>query len=146
MRPGQQWPRKLLDSLWARARGAVAPSMRPGQQWPRKRFQNLGAGDCWHTPPSMRPGQQWPRKPQSIMWAITQGQTTFNEAGATMAPETYFNPETLIMFHDPSMRPGQQWPRKQRRIALTISIDSTFNEAGATMAPETSRALALDRF
>ena len=112
MRPGQQWPRKLSRSFPAGGMVLTA-SMRPGQQWPRKlpapRRPHEGLTDA-----SMRPGQQWPRKPSG---GGSRGGPArcFNEAGATMAPETF--PLTAIDVHDvlASMRPGQQWPRKLPR-------------------------------
>ena len=36
----------------------------------------------------------------------------FNEAGATMAPETSDRQQAMAAPPRTSMRPGQQWPRK----------------------------------
>ena len=64
----------------------------------------------------------------------------FNEAGATMAPETMRDlRENLLQVRAASMRPGQQWPRKRFRALMLPPGSLCFNEAGATMAPETAR-------
>ena len=65
----------------------VRPSMRPGQQWPRKLARPAPRALGGAFDPSMRPGQQWPRKPARSSRS-TDRYISFNEAGATMAPET----------------------------------------------------------
>ena len=60
----------------------------------------------------MRPGQQSPRKRRTTLDALVRGER-FNEAGATIAPET-----------------GVAWHGQAVR-------GMGFNEAGATIAPET---------
>ena len=85
---------------------------------------------------SMRPGQQWPRKPRHKLTAQDRS-TYFNEAGATMAPETGSAHQLLLGAVLTSMRPGQQWPRKPRGAEDAAHGAPDFNEAGATMAPET---------
>ena len=59
--------------------------MRPGQQSPRKldRLAELRPGPL----ASMRPGQQSPRKRRPSAGSAT-ARPRFNEAGATIAPET----------------------------------------------------------
>ena len=66
----------------------------------------------------MRPGQQWPRKRVGLSVAAPEG-GSFNEAGATMAPETI-------------LAEGYDLP-----------LPAGFNEAGATMAPETCGSAAF---
>ena len=62
----------------------------------------------------------------------------FNEAGATMAPETSGRGAGRMLCPAASMRPGQQWPRKRAiKCESAPSVLAGFNEAGATMAPET---------
>ena len=62
----------------------------------------------------------------------------FNEAGATMAPETLVRQVMWWRQTPASMRPGQQWPRKLHGLpTASCPHKHSFNEAGATMAPET---------
>ena len=61
----------------------------------------------------------------------------FNEAGATMAPETVPKEIMKNLVTKASMRPGQQWPRKLGGRRGGRAVAGGFNEAGATMAPET---------
>ena len=118
MRPGQQSPRKLA-APGGLGVVTIPASMRPGQQSPRKRATRRRRGRA--SLASMRPGQQSPRKhatrrpPSGIA-------RRFNEAGATIAPET----------------PSGRWPE----AGLPLS---GFNEAGATIAPETMSIWGLSR-
>ena len=111
----------------------------------------------------MRPGQQSPRKP-ALPRSVPDRTVRFNEAGATIAPETSAAPLPLAAHRLASMRPGQQSPRKPRgrshsslssvRASMRPGQQSPrkpgaprrprcpsrcFNEAGATIAPETQR-------
>ena len=65
---------------------------------------------------------------------------SFNEAGATIAPETAERRGRPGARSHASMRPGQQSPRKRRSDACGNGRKRRrFNEAGATIAPETTR-------
>ena len=134
-------------------------SMRPGQQSPRKPARQEGRGPG--NPASMRPGQQSPRKPSGAS-ARRTARTGFNEAGATIAPETPRGGHEPTGAPAASMRPGQQSPRKRRHggnaekglhasmrpgqqsprkracMDLKELAEKGFNEAGATIAPETA--------
>ena len=110
----------------------------------------------------MRPGQQSPRKlppqarhasspalsfneagatiaPETSARAVMRYERTlrFNEAGATIAPETAHGWPAIGRGNRASMRPGQQSPRKRERPGSQGHDPERFNEAGATIAPET---------
>ena len=110
--------------------------MRPGQQSPRKH------------PIALAVPFQWPRfneagatiAPETCrVWpfVVFAYHTRFNEAGATIAPETPDPARSSSRSAHASMRPGQQSPRKPSAARKAGSVTWCFNEAGATIAPET---------
>ncbi len=85
---------------------------------------------------SMRPGQQSPRK-RLPPWSGWWKRSGFNEAGATIAPETRLRPcpvDELPCFNEAGATIAPETPRCW---CAGSSYPSRFNEAGATIAPET---------
>ena len=109
--------------------------MRPGQQSPRKRPEY---GQRWSYPRSFNEAGATIAPETANSTSIPGARNRrFNEAGATIAPETLEPCLDFIPYRLASMRPGQQSPRKRVRKRNAHMPFSCFNEAGATIAPET---------
>ena len=117
----------------------MGASMRPGQQSPRKPCAKVHS--YRQTPASMRPGQQSPRKPTRPGGCATP-RPCFNEAGATIAPETR---PTCGRRARPRRRFNEAGatiaPETWRRWRRSTRSARRFNEAGATIAPETAHMI-----
>ena len=112
-------------------------SMRPGQQSPRKHVE-VAPGDLGARGASMRPGQQSPRKRPNRPAGAGGGRSGFNEAGATIAPETFHiqtEPPKLSSFNEAGATIA---PETRTARGPTCPACRRFNEAGATIAPETA--------